>query len=480
MKKIGIFICSFNGREYVIDCINSLYKQSAQDFDIYVVDNASTDGTAEVLDKIFGNRITILHNSENLGGAGGFDRGLQHGLQIGYEYLVMLDNDIILDEYVIENLSEYLDRNSEVGIVGAKIYYMDEPEKIMDYGSMIDFDNFRVNNGYNSKRDDEDIPAIIECDFVPACAAMIRRSVLLECGTMPIDCFIYYDDIEMCHRFSLKGHKVVAYSKAKVWHKGGGSSRKYQNTFSRYYFTRNKWNFFAKYIPEKKIEQLVDAIISETFPVLYGCQYKGKRELYDTTKYIFEDFINNVRGKAQEGRINTLVSRENPTIQKFKKKECILIDFSSEGLSLDEIRKTNLFSLMKMLKSINPKIKCITKMKNFTMDDKVSLTNYIFCEWDQEGIPHVIADESTALQDVDIVLQYCKHATLVQENILPTVYWDSHFNFITDAADYNYYTNYKNELDNFKRKYEGKVIEAVRSVRENNSIGGLKVASIRD
>lgn len=474
MKKIGIFICSYNGRDYVIECIKSLQKQSIQDFDIYVIDNASTDGSVEALEETFGDSITILHNSENLGGAGGFERGLQRGIQAGYEFIVMLDNDIILDEYVIENLYNYLINNSEVGIVGAKIYYMDEPDKIMDYGSMIDFTNFKEIIGHHGEIDNEGIPAIKECDFVPACAAMVRRSVLLECGTMPVDCFIYYDDIEMCHRIRLKGYKVVAYSKAKVWHKGGGSSREAQNTFGRYYFTRNKWNFFAKYMPEDKIDQFVEKIITETFQVLYGCKHKGKKGLYDTTWYIFEDFINNVRGRAQDGRINTLVSAKNPALQSFKNKKRILIDFSSERLSFDKTKKTNLLSLIRMLKSKSQEAKTFFKLRNLIKDQESYLGDYIYFEWDLEGIPHVIIDERTVLQDLDLVLQYCEHVTLVQENILPQVYWDSHLNFITSEADYNYYSNYKKELEDFKRKYEGVAIKAIHSLR-----GSIQTKTIR-
>lgn len=468
MRKIGVFICSYNGRKYVIDCIQSLKKQSMQNFDIYVIDNASTDGTTAAIYEEFGDLVTVLQNSENLGGAGGFDRGLQHGIQAGYEFITLLDNDIILDEYAIENLYKHLIAHEDVGIVGAKVFFMDEPDKIMDFGSVINFQEYKMIFGYNGELDNSDVPETRECDYVPACAAMTRRSVLLECGTMPVDCFIYVDDIEMCYRMKCKGYKVIADAKARVWHKGGGSSRIANNTFGKYYNTRNTWNFFAKYMPEQQIEEFVDKIIHETFPVLYGCQHKGKKELYDTTWYIFHDFINNIRGKAQDGRINTLVSRPNPAFEIFKEKNCILIDLNSDGLCNLKQSDTKLMPLLCCIQSLNQAVEILFKVPCFNNKKSKLSTDDMYLKWDLKGVPQIFIAEKKDLEVVDLELQYCEHVTLVKQNVLPVVYWDKHFNFITNNDDFNYYTNYNNALESFKKLHREKAIQMIYSIREKN------------
>ena len=73
MKDIGIVICNFNKKEYILNCVQSVLNAKGDNYDVFVVDNASTDGSAEALAEQFGDKITLLVNEENLGGAGGFD-----------------------------------------------------------------------------------------------------------------------------------------------------------------------------------------------------------------------------------------------------------------------------------------------------------------------------------------------------------------------------------------------------------------------
>ncbi len=85
MKKIGIVICNYNKKEYVVNCIQSVLESKTDDFDIYVVDNASTDGSVEAVREQYGEQVTLLVNSENLGGSGGFNTGIRKVLEEDYE-----------------------------------------------------------------------------------------------------------------------------------------------------------------------------------------------------------------------------------------------------------------------------------------------------------------------------------------------------------------------------------------------------------
>ena len=87
MKKIGIVICNYNKKDYVLNCIQSVLESKNQDFDLYVADNASTDGSVEAIEKTYGDAVTVLVNPENLGGSGGFNLGIRKILEKGYEYL---------------------------------------------------------------------------------------------------------------------------------------------------------------------------------------------------------------------------------------------------------------------------------------------------------------------------------------------------------------------------------------------------------
>lgn len=81
MKKIGIVICNYNKSEYVVNCIQSVLESKTDDFDIFVVDNASTDNSVEAVRNRYGDQVNVLVNSENLGGSGGFNTGIRTVLE---------------------------------------------------------------------------------------------------------------------------------------------------------------------------------------------------------------------------------------------------------------------------------------------------------------------------------------------------------------------------------------------------------------
>ena len=80
-NKIAVVICNYNGGMDTIKCIDTVLKSQNVCLDIYVVDNASTDGSPDRIREQFGAQVDIIQNSENLGGSGGFARGLQTALE---------------------------------------------------------------------------------------------------------------------------------------------------------------------------------------------------------------------------------------------------------------------------------------------------------------------------------------------------------------------------------------------------------------
>ena len=262
MKKIGIVICNYNKKDYVLNCIRSVLESKNQDFDLYVADNASTDGSVEAIKETYGDAVTVLVNPENLGGSGGFNLGIRKILEEGYEYLCCLDNDILVDENAIGALADYLDAHPDTGV--------------------------EVN----------------ECDTVATCSVMLRTRFIKESdiGIMPEDNFIYWDDMEWCYRFHLAGYKVVTIKDSVVLHKMG-SNAKPVNTFINYYMWRNRANFFMKYTPEDKLDHMSYCILSSVFDAMYESMYREEHNIMQTISYAYYDAIRDVRGKASDGKI---------------------------------------------------------------------------------------------------------------------------------------------------------------------------------
>ena len=189
MNPVGIVICNYNKRDFVVDCIRSVQESKVQNFDIYMVDNASADDSVEAVRKEFGDSVTILQNKENLGGSGGFNTGLRVVKEKGYQYFVCLDNDVLVDENAINALYEYMEANPDVGMAGSRVYHMQMPDYIQQCGLKIDFDHCTAQTLYADKLEDGTLPDVIECDTVATCSVMIRGSLIrdTDVGIMPED-----------------------------------------------------------------------------------------------------------------------------------------------------------------------------------------------------------------------------------------------------------------------------------------------------
>ncbi|MCM1244058.1 MAG: glycosyltransferase family 2 protein [Roseburia sp.] len=304
MKKIGIVICNYNKREYVVNCIQSVLESKTDDFDIYVVDNASTDDSVEAIRSKYGDQVTVLVNSENLGGSGGFNTGIRKVLEEGYEYLYCLDNDVLVDENAVGALADYLDAHEDTGVAGSIVYHMDYPDYVQQYGLDIDFENYTAITHYADFLDDGSIPEVNFCDTVATCSVMIRTDCIktTDIGIMPENNFIYWDDMEWIYRFTLAGFKVVTIKNSVVLHKMGSNTRP-ANTFINYYMWRNRINFFMKYTPETKLDTMSYRILSAVFDSLYESMYREEHHVMQTISYAFYDAVRGVRGKAAEHKI---------------------------------------------------------------------------------------------------------------------------------------------------------------------------------
>lgn len=310
MKKIGVFICNFNKKEYILNNLESLHRQTfLEHMDIYVVDNASTDGSPDAIEEKYP-AVTVIRNEENLGGAGGFYIAQTEGEKLGYEYLLMADNDIVAEEDAVEKLFSFLQQHEDVGMVGAQLFFMDQPNKIWVYGNTLDFEKYRIIDGFGGQDVSDDMPEVVYCDTVPSCFSLIRAKCLEKTGYMPRENFISWDDIEWCYRFGLAGYKVAAISAARVWHKTGG--KVLTNHFGTYYYNRNKIRFFAKYLPENKTEEYAKWLVKDIFTRTYGLAQKGYVNNVKALMYAFADFVYDVRGKAADYKITPYDESKNP------------------------------------------------------------------------------------------------------------------------------------------------------------------------
>ncbi len=429
MKQIAIVICNYNGGMDTVHCIEAVMKNTWKDIDIYVVDNASEDNSVALIENSFGDKVTILHNEENLGGSGGFGRGMRHAVDQGYEYVMLLDNDAFIDTDTIEKLYVYIRAHKEIGIVGAKIMTLNDRERIFDFAKMMQWDKFYDGSEWYGRMDSPETQKPFECDYVAATTAIARREAIIASGGMDEAHFIYYDDIEMCQRIRMSGYKVVCLGTAKAWHRSSLSQRR-TNTFAEYYMTRNRYRFYGKYLPEERLEEFADYIIAQAFPYMYGSHYMGREDVYLSNKYIIEDFMNDVRGKARPGRIQTIKSNYKENIAKLirgkKKIGYYIKETGSEGTARRFVH---------LVEEIDPEV----AIENISKEDAAAY---------------------------DMVVCFCGHVKDESENILPAVYIDMHNNIVDDWNAYLYFQNYDNAYSFFSHIYKPAILEGIARIRE--------------
>lgn len=274
-KDLGIIICNFNKVEYLKGCLRTLYKSNFEklSYDVIVVDNASTDESVEFVKKNYPS-IILLQNETNTGGSGGFDRGIRYAMQKKYDYVVLLDNDILLESNTILNLYKYIKLNPKAGVVGSKICTMDNPDILQEMGSFIDYENkFNVYTPLKSHKDDSLLPEVVECDYVPACCMITTKEVLEKVGSFNTEHFIYWDDMDWCTRVKRENYEIYAINSSRVFHKMGAAN--HTNTFGLYYFERNRIMFFLKYIEDDKFDNFSNILCDWFLRMSFFSNLKG-------------------------------------------------------------------------------------------------------------------------------------------------------------------------------------------------------------
>lgn len=258
--QILIIIVSWNKKPYVLDLLASLAMQDypTTALDVLVIDNASTDGTVEAITTQFP-QVKLLCNQENLGGTGGFNTGLQWAFAQPtdrYQYLWLLDNDVLVHRQALSELVALLEAKPDVAVAGATMMQLDYPWRINEMGAFLDQQRgtlilYRHLEPILSwqgvplqdllTRDPDLSKRLMHCrpfmdvDYVAAASLLIRTKVAKEAGAWR-DYFIHYDDVEWCLRIAKMGHRILVSAKSLIWHLSAAAK---VPTWVLYYDNRN-------------------------------------------------------------------------------------------------------------------------------------------------------------------------------------------------------------------------------------------------
>ena len=237
-------ILNTNRREDTLACLESLARTQYPNMQTILLDNNSTDGSAEAV-RIQFPAVQIINLAENLGYAGNNNVGIECALKGGADWVLVLNEDVILAENCVQQLIEVGESDPEIGIVGPLVYHFDEPTVIQSAGGILGKYWQSIHLGKNEPdRGQFREPQRVE--WISGCAILVRRAVIEQVGMLDRDYFIYWEETEWCIRAGQAGWKIVHVPSAKLWHKGVQKNYLPKPSFT-YYATRNHLATLAKH-----------------------------------------------------------------------------------------------------------------------------------------------------------------------------------------------------------------------------------------
>ena len=311
--RVSVVVLNWNGWLDTVECLESLYQVVYPCFDVVVVDNASGDDSVarireycqgdlvvespfftynsinkpiklteitedQVQNAITGrkeldpesssptspvqNELTIIKNYQNHGFARGNNIGITFALEKFHpQYILLLNNDTVVDENFITEMVNLAEEEKEIGFVGSKTYFYYEKNILQAAGGgYIDLKKGESHEVGFKEVDKGQHDGIYELDYVGGSCMLVKNTVIDDIGLLDTKLFMYWEDVDWCFTGRENGYKSIYAYKSRIWHKYGTSSENYLKT---YYHNRNRLFFVRKHADKEVYHQFVKHFLKE-------------------------------------------------------------------------------------------------------------------------------------------------------------------------------------------------------------------------
>ncbi len=236
--KIYIILLNWNGCKDTRECLRSLEKAGPEGREILIVDNGSTDDSVKVLKKEFP-KIKILETGKNLGYTGGMNAGIKYALAEDAGYIILLNNDTVVDPLFAEELVKAAKKEKKAGLLCSKIYFYANPNVISYAGAGFnELLGWGRQRGYNETESNQ-YNRLEETKRPSGCSLLVTPKFIESVGLLDEDLFCYSEDTDWGLRARAAGFKVLFVPASKVWHKEAVSTGGAASALSLYYNVRN-------------------------------------------------------------------------------------------------------------------------------------------------------------------------------------------------------------------------------------------------
>lgn len=245
----SVIIINWNTRDLVLQCIDSIYKTIKNlSFEIWVVDNGSSDGSVDAVKKKF-SQVMITENKENLGFAKANNLALR---KMNGRYAVLLNSDAKLTDGAVETIISFMYKNNEIGICGGQLLNANGSKQ----NSIANIPNLATEllnksllrrlfpKKYPGKEHNFKEP--IEVESIVGACMVVRKDAIDDVGLMDEDYFFFLEETDWCLNMRKKGWKIFYHPEAKIYHIQGQSAKKV-NIGARIEYWRSRYLFFQKH-----------------------------------------------------------------------------------------------------------------------------------------------------------------------------------------------------------------------------------------
>jgi GT2 family glycosyltransferase len=266
--SVSVVVLNWNGLTDTLACVHSL-RALRYPAHIVIVDNASTDGSVEALrNQAPDHGIDLLECDQNLGYAGGNNVGIRYALDQGADFILVLNNDTIVDPTLLDELLGAAGRYPEAGCFGPWIFYMHDPERLWYTRSeWASADGAFTAPGKG--RLAAELPlAPTSTEYVCGAALFFRAEVARKVGLFDERFFLVYEDSDWGFRARRAGFECMAVPSARVWHKVGTSFGSESSPLRTYFSVRNKLLWAEKNVPRPELFRIFRDAAGRLFPRL--------------------------------------------------------------------------------------------------------------------------------------------------------------------------------------------------------------------
>jgi GT2 family glycosyltransferase len=257
--KLSIIIVSWNTCELTLKCIKSVFEYLKDiDFEVFVIDNNSTDNTVQELEKLDYQNLEVIKNKENAGFSKGNNIGIK---QAQGDLILLLNPDAEFIDNSLLKIIEYINSDSKIGVVGPKLLNIDRtlqrscrrfPKLIDQFFIQLKFYNFFPNKISSIRKYfmlDFDHNEIKEVDQVMGAAMLIKKQVLDEVGLFDEKFWSTFEEVDLCKRIKDKGLKIYFNPECQIIHHKEQSFKQVASLRKQVNYNHSMYRYFRKYKP---------------------------------------------------------------------------------------------------------------------------------------------------------------------------------------------------------------------------------------